>query len=140
MNENFLAKGKRADNGEWVYGYYAFYGYTNDMKHCIVPHCASILYAREVIPETVGKYTGRKDSTGTFIFEHDIIKAKCFGKDYAYRTDFNDYDYFAVRSVDFTFMLVSKTRQFCLEDVMAFHFEVVGNEFDNPELLDCEKN
>lgn len=140
MNENFLARGKRADNDEWVYGYYAYYGYTDAMKHYIIPHYASTLYAREILPDTAGKYTGRKDANGTFIYEHDIIRAKCFGKNYAYRTDFYDYDYFVVRSVDFTFMLVNKTRQFYLEDALAFHIEVVGNEFDNPELLDCEKN
>ncbi len=64
-------RGKRVDNGTWVTGYYVkFYGpatgrgdFIHDVFGCVF----------EVIPETVGQFTTKKDHNGREIYEDDWV-------------------------------------------------------------------
>jgi len=75
MNENQMkSRGKRADGGGWVYGYYCFLGYTNKQKHYIIPDHASAFYGIEVVPETVGQFTGKCDKHKKEIYAGDQLR------------------------------------------------------------------
>ena len=75
MNRQIEFRGKRIDNGKWVYGYYVKYGFVGKEKHYIVPSYASDLYAIEVDPSTIGQSTGLVDKNEKRIYEFDIVEA-----------------------------------------------------------------
>ena len=126
-----LFRGKRLDNGDWVYGYYVHIGPVSCQRAYIIPEYASSLYVNEVDPSTVGQYTGLKDKNGKRIFEGDVAKVlQGKDKDIAY-----------VGFENGAFMLYPKTGNIYERTLWEYWYndwdvEVIGNIHDNPELLE----
>lgn len=117
-----LFRGKRTDNGTWAYGYlfciwertYLCLGTTNDVPNM-----------KEVIPETVGQFTGLTDKNGVRVFEGDIVRAFTrFSEIYVSPVTYHD-GTFWFKNWSWTKFL------FKFEKI-----EVIGNIHDNPELLE----
>ena len=127
-----LFRGKRMDNGEWETGSLVIIrGACSDKEVFIADKMTG--YHTPVIPETVCQFTGLYDKNGMKIFEGDIVRTKKYGKVIGH-TNVNDYDAFQVVYEPAIFRLVNSTRGFNLVG-QAIDWEVIGNIYDNPELL-----
>ena len=140
-----LFRGKRIDNGEWVYGNLN-YG-TIEIKSIKDSYYISDFDVNPwdkkfypVIPESVGQFTSLTDKNGKKIFEGDIIKIV---PDYDYSDDYSIskvYSYNGVFCVDYHGDDFDSTALGFLEDYLPDgDFEVIGNIHDNPELLEVTK-
>lgn len=118
-----LFKAKRIDNGEWVEGYVVRYGYVGKEKYCIIPSYASDLYAFKIDLNTLCQYTGLTDKNDNKIWENDVVDL--------------DYDNFIVKwdKDDARFTLENETLIESFFNIDGKWCEVIGNIFDNPELI-----
>lgn len=71
-------RGKRVDNGEWVYGYY--FVHLSSTDRCPDMHCIydgkhiKVMEYHEVHPDTVGQYTGKKFEDKTEVYLGDFAQ------------------------------------------------------------------
>lgn len=132
-----LFRGIRKDNGEWVEGFYArLYDCKKNYSHRIYTGYAKTdcgdFYPDffEVIPETVGQYTGLTDRNGKKIFEGDIVA----GAVYWLERPKNG----LVAFRDGSFGLIwhrGDVEQFNpFTSMCNIEYEVIGNIHDNEEL------
>lgn len=150
-----LFRGKRVDNGEWTEGYlfkqwnrtFLLWGMTGDIPNMT-----------EVIPETIGQYTGLTDKNGKKIFEGDIVMysdEECYYP--GEYTEFMgvivfekgafgigcreelpiDLDYWCDND-NFVSLWELYWNLNCTQDELPM-LEVIGNIYDNPELLEVEE-
>lgn len=132
MTREILFRGKRVDNGEWVYGNLItdnedMYILTQEnlSKGIDIGGWIDGVQCYEVVPETVGQFTGLTDIHKRKIFEGDI--ACVYDGEYingvvGYSNEYGSF------TIDGTSLL------FWLPNV-----EVIGNIYDNPELLEDGK-
>ena len=132
-----LFRGKRIDNGEWVEGYYVpigKYHYILTGRLELVPYLGFEHFL--VNPETVGRFTGLTDRNGVKIFEGDIIE---------FNHPYNGKSIHAVVQ-DGCGWNLSNFYASCFDcPGCAFsegtkYMTVVGNIYDNPELLEVNES
>lgn len=125
MTRDTFFKGKRKDTGEWIEGYFfkiwdrtfLLWGMTNNHPDMV-----------EVIPETVSQFTGLTDKYKKKIFEGDLI-AKGFE---IYEVRWNPEQVrWGIYSNNFEVAGFTKLSE--------SYFEVIGNIYDNRELLENDK-
>lgn len=126
-----LYRGKRIDNDEWVYGWYAPL-VCND--RIVIPSIKDSNGSDwRVKRETVGQFTGLTDKNGKNIFEGDIIKVTDNYSD-TYFTDVTAYGSTLcvdVEGVDYDFTAID----FAVDSWAAQggDYEAIGNIYDNEE-------
>lgn len=132
METRYLFRGKRIDNGGWVCGYIARYGHTGREKYYIIPSYASDLYSFLIDKNTICQCTGLKDKNGKLIWENDIVRDE-HGNFYKAFWQNNYYQFSWVCVKTDVFSIGAK---WDLWSIKSFEIEVIGNTFDNPELLE----
>lgn len=131
-----LFKAKREDNGKWVEGYYQKRYYFLGNEEHLIFHADSykVWEYAEIDPETLCQFTGLCDKNGKKIWENDILMAhldESYPEDVTYETvewGVAGWVGHEANSID---------RQY-LDEFDTKYYEVVGNTFDNPELLQEE--
>ena len=122
-----LFRGKRTDNGEWVCGWYAPL-VCNDKT--VIPYIRNENGTdKEVVPETVGQFTGLTDKNGKKIFEGDILDCG----DRVVIVEWHRY----CGTWDSKFIKYKGEK--CSNGIIPFEWKyravIIGNIHDNPELL-----
>lgn len=156
MNNRYIFRGKRKDNDEWVEGVAIF----ADNKAFILNN-AKVEFIKgfnenrlnfvlvEVIPETVGQCTTLTDKNGKLIFTGDILHIKTgkgwacpVGTDIYYKvvfTEFNEQCNACTEYIGFMADNIHDNEYSIQYLVCTYGAEVVGNVYDNPELLEVER-
>lgn len=107
----------------WVYGNLVMY---DDIPFIVALSLVADAYNYwiKVHPESVGQYTGLKDENEREIYEGDIVKHAIWGD--VYEVIFEDGGFYVLSSYDF-------------QTINEYPLEVVGNVFENPELLEGKR-
>lgn len=134
-------RGKRVDNGEWVYGYYCKEDLGEEgIKHVIIP-----VYSYEYVDgKTVGQYTGLKDKNDKRIYEGSIVKytfdvpGSVYATENGLKERISEVFWSDWRS-SFS-VYADKNSKLANNDLFRYvrngnTVEIIGNIYDNPELL-----
>ena len=150
MNREILFKAKRIDNGEWVEGCIVIDQSRLDrFKYRIQPIESGVLYAHPIDPDTLCQYTGLTDKNGKKIWENDILR---YSYDYdgsPFLKDGEEIKY-RVGAVFWSewrgsWAVCGRGNKKCTNnDVFKYNrnpnrTKVIGNIFDNPELLEVDR-
>lgn len=143
-------RGKRLDNGEWVYGCYTFS--LKDNRHIIWVQSENYgetwhTYPIVVYGKSIGQYTGLKDKNGKEIYEGDIVKiseSNWWQSHKIIKEKYNAVVFFNERTQEIQFKEVGGRYRidyhyFLQDNETKLYFEVIGNIHENPELLKDSK-
>lgn len=126
MKDRYLFRGKTI-SGDWVQGLLA-----NTDDKWYISNKAGRPFAFEIRPETICQCTGLKDKNGNLIWENDIVSFShtLYTRNYAIEFE-NTFCNYGLRFRNKSIHFRCKQSTLCMYDC-----EVLGNVFDNPELLE----
>ena len=134
-----MFKGKEkseGNDGDWCFGN-PYIDCTDDCVMVWGSSSCGILATTSVIEETVCQFTGKTDIKGRDIYENDILKAKKFNNEpvigkVVFNTNTAGFEFWYSRVVG-----AYGEKATCKENLATCgKVEVIGNIFDNPELLE----
>lgn len=118
-----LFRGKRKSDGQWVIGDLSRYTILGKVNICKVEDNLSTT-VHEIDPRTIGQLMEIRDKNGKDIYEGDIVRLpKCE----------NDTAVFYKKGCNY--FLKGKRSSYELGSCDSECFEIIGNIFDNPELI-----
>ena len=144
LNKNqsrYLYRAKRIDSGEWVTGYYVKGSDMYGKETHVIFGSDAIFYSHgetdgltEIDPSTICQCTGLKDKNGELIWENDIVKQESNTAPVKFGMYSSGFDY-GINNLGFYVNFAMDT--YLRQDIGYWHkkVEVIGNIFDNPELL-----
>ena len=127
MSDRYTFRAKRMNTDKWKYGYLTLG--KSWIVEGLTPHIQTELDApnrivcSEIDPSTIGQCTGLKDKNGKLIFEGDIVRCTA-GEAYN-----------GIHEYDCNVEVVAGWTQSMWEMLQCDELEVLGNVFDNPDLL-----
>lgn len=126
MENRFLSRGKRIDNGEWIFGNLIR---TDDGVYIIQNYVPQHLIKNyEVDQSTVCQCTGLNDKNGKLIWENDVVKIN------------NSKVNTLITFRDFEIICTIPNEKYYKHRLeYDTEYEVIGNVFDNPELLEVQE-
>lgn len=130
MEDRYLFKAKRLDNGEWGIGFLSMH----KTGRCFIrPIGGSTSNSVEVDKNTICQCTGLKDKNGKLIWENDIVN--CLSEECCGYIGWNEGE------AGFYFNVLLEGGGFEEEHIYDYQdcMKVIGNIFDNPELLESEE-
>ena len=150
MNNRYLYRAKRTDNGEWVEGYLVetrhntyHDGYRiidkNGINYDELDYYEPSFISYVIDKTTICQCTGLKDKNGKLIWENDVVCTPYVDPIFGDIVNDEILD-------DYTWKVVFVDGGFCVENedkiinLRSFtngnHIKAIGNIFDNPELLE----
>lgn len=151
MENGYLFRGKRIDNGEWVEGnLIQSCDATDGWESIIIPVKNSNMFTKHighgygnlgfenwyrVNPSTICQCTGLKDRNGKLIWENDILVGyldDMYPENATYAQVIWDKNEFYTKEQDSDDISL-------MDEFDEKYFEVCGNIFDNPELLEARE-
>ena len=137
MKDRYLYRAKQKGNEEWITGQYVKGLDMYDKEVHLIFEPATILYSSgetdgwsEIDPATICQCTGLKDKNGKLIWENDIVVCRDFTEEkyvIAWKQDEACFEYQQYGCSIMNF-----------EQLSGCEVEVIGNVFDNAELLENE--
>lgn len=122
-----LFRGKRTDTGKWISGQLARYNLRFDVANMVDEHEMLV----PVLTKTIGQFTGLTDKNGKKIFEGDIIEWFSQGE-----SEHPDFGYIEYDEQSFAWRVCwQKYDPDWLEGMQSQYITVIGNVFDNKDLL-----